>query len=101
MICDAHCHLDLMNDMMGCINEIKNYDMYLYAVGTTPKAYEKEKQLCENYRNIGVGLGMHPQLVSSGYDNMCLFRNLSKKVIILVRWDLILVKDTLKLRKLK
>ena len=50
MICDAHCHLDLMNDMMGCINEIKNYNMYLYAVGTTPKAYEKEKQLCENYR---------------------------------------------------
>ena len=79
MICDAHCHLDLMNDMMGCINEIKNYNMYLYAVGTTPKAYEKEKQLCENYRNIGVGLGMHPQLVSSGYDDMCLFRNLSKK----------------------
>lgn len=65
------------------------------------RKHMKEKQLCENYRNIGVGLGMHPQLVSSGYDDMCLFRNLSKKVIILVRWDLILVKDTLKLRKLK
>lgn len=79
MICDAHCHLDLLDDMVGCINEMKNYNMCLYAVGTTPKAYEKEKQLCKNYRNINVGLGMHPQLVSSGYDDMCLFRNLSKK----------------------
>lgn len=79
MICDAHCHLDLMNDMMGCINEIKNYNICLYAVGTTPKAYEKEKQLCKNYRNISVGLGMHPQLISSGYDDMGLFCNLLKK----------------------
>lgn len=76
MICDAHCHLDLLDDMVGCINEMKNYNMCLYAVGTTPKAYNREMQLCKNYRNINVGLGMHPQLISSGYDDMHLFRTL-------------------------
>ena len=76
MICDAHCHMDLMDDMIGFINEIQHSDMSLYAVGTTPKAYSREKQLCRNYQNIYVGLGMHPQLVSSGYDDMKLFKSL-------------------------
>ena len=93
MIYDAHCHLDLMDNMLEFINEIQNSDMNLFAVGTTPKAYSREIQFCKNARNIHVGLGMHPQLVSSGYDDMQ-YLNLSlKKAIILVRWDWILVKD--------
>ena len=32
-----------------------------------------------NARNIHVGLGMHPQLVSSGYDDMQLFKSLIEK----------------------
>ena len=89
MIYDAHCHLDLMDNMLEFINEIQNSDMNLFAVGTTPKAYSREIQFCKNARNIHVGLGMHPQLVSSGsYLNLSL-----KKAIILVRWDWILVKD--------
>lgn len=79
MVCDAHCHLDLMDDIVGCIHEIKKYNICLYAVGTTPRAYDRELQFCKNYRNINVGLGMHPQLVSSGYDDMCLFRTLVEK----------------------
>ena len=44
MICDAHCHLDLMNNMPGFINEVQNSDMSLFAVGTTPRAYNREVQ---------------------------------------------------------
>ncbi len=76
MIYDAHCHLDLMEDMPDFINEIQSSSMNLFAVGTTPKAYIREKQFCKNAPNIYVGLGMHPQLVSSGYDDMLLFKSL-------------------------
>ena len=74
MICDAHCHLDLMNNMPDFINEVQNSDMSLFAVGTTPRAYNREVQFCKNTQNIYVGLGMHPQLVSSGYDDMQVFK---------------------------
>lgn len=79
MICDAHCHLDLMENMLEFINEIQNSNMSLFAVGTTPKAYDREVQFCKNSRNLYVGLGMHPQLVSSGYDDMLLFESLAAK----------------------
>lgn len=79
MICDAHCHLDLMENMLEFINEIQNSNISLFAVGTTPKAYDREVQFCKSSRNIYVGLGMHPQLVSSGYDDMLLFESLAVK----------------------
>ena len=50
MICDAHCHLDLMDDMIGFINEIQHSNIGLFAVGTTPKAYSREVQFCKNLR---------------------------------------------------
>lgn len=79
MVCDAHCHLDLMDNMPEFINEIQNSNMSLFAAGTTPKAYNREVQFCRNARNIYVGLGMHPQLVSSSYVDMQLFKNLFEK----------------------
>lgn len=79
MICDAHCHMDLMENIPQFINEIQNSDMSLFAVGTIPKAYSKEILFCRNARNIHVGLGMHPQLVSSGYDDMQLFKSFIEK----------------------
>lgn len=74
MIYDAHCHLDLMDNMAGTITELQNSEIRLFAVGTTPKAYDREVQFCKNTPNIKVGLGMHPQLISSGYDDMRLFK---------------------------
>ena len=55
MIYDAHCHLDLMDNMLEFINEIQNSNMNLFAVGTTPKAYSREIQFCKNARNIQIG----------------------------------------------
>ncbi len=79
MICDAHCHLDLMDNMSGIIKEMQNSDICLFAVGTTPKAYDREVQYCRNNPYIKVGLGMHPQLISSGYDDMRLFKALFER----------------------
>lgn len=79
MIFDAHCHLDLMDNMPGMIKETQNSDISLFAVGTTPKAYDREIRFCGNNPNIKVGLGMHPQLISSGYDDMSLFRALLER----------------------
>ena len=76
MIYDAHCHLDLMDNMSGIIKEMQNSDISLFAVGTTPKAYDIEVQFCKNKPHIKVGLGMHPQLISSDYDDMRLFKAL-------------------------
>ena len=79
MIYDAHCHLDLMDNMAGFIKEMQNSDMSLFAVGTTPKAYDREVQFCRSNARIKVGLGMHHQLISSGYDDMSLFKALFEK----------------------
>ncbi len=79
MIYDSHCHLDLMDNMTECINEIQNSCIGLFAVGTTPLAYNKDVQFCTKSKNIKVGLGMHPQLVASGYDDMQLFKALFEK----------------------
>lgn len=79
MIYDAHCHLDLLDNMAGFIKEMQNSDISLFAVGTTPKAYDREVQFCRNNPHIKVGLGMHPQLISSGYDDMRLFKKLFEK----------------------
>lgn len=76
MIYDAHCHMDLMENMPAFINEIKNSNVSIFAVGTTPKAYDRETHFCRNAQNIYVGLGMHPQLISSGYDDWKLFADL-------------------------
>lgn len=76
MIYDSHCHLDLMDNMTSMIKEITKTDIGLFAVGTTPKSYNKSIELCRNISNIKVGLGFHPQLISSGYDDIELFERI-------------------------
>ncbi len=43
------------------------------------KAYDREVQFCKNNSNIKVGLGMHPQLITSGYDDITLFKYLFER----------------------
>lgn len=76
MMYDSHCHLDLMANMMKMIQKIHNSNIGLFAVGTTPKAYSREIELCKHVPSIHVGLGMHPQLISTGYEDMMLFEKL-------------------------
>lgn len=76
MIYDSHCHIDLMPNMIEIIQTMRKSQIGLFAVGTTPKAYVHELELCKSVPSIHVGLGMHPQLLSTGYDDMLLFEKL-------------------------
>lgn len=75
---DAHSHIDLFDKMNTFFNSEKGVDIGVFAVGTTPKAYLKEKSMLKNFSNICVGLGFHPQLSGSGYDDIILFEKLIK-----------------------
>lgn len=75
MIFDAHCHIDIMQNMAEIISHANSAELGIFAVGTTPKAYVREKGMCKNCHHIRVGLGFHPQLISSGYDDLILFEN--------------------------
>ena len=75
---DSHCHLDLMGNMMSIAQELKKEDIGILAVGTTPRAYLKEVEIFGDVKNIHVALGLHPQLVGSGYDDCELFESLAR-----------------------
>ena len=62
--------------MHTLIREFSNYDVGAIAVGTTPRAYEREKQFCTGVNNIRVGLGFHPQLVAERESEIDLFLRL-------------------------
>lgn len=78
MLIDVHFHLDLMDNMQSLIHEFQTSDVGIIAVGTTPKAFEKEKKFCCGVKNIKVGLGFHPQLVSERAHEIDLFLKLVK-----------------------
>lgn len=78
MLIDTHFHLDLMANMQSLIREFGNSDVGVIAVGTTPKAYEREKQFCSGVDNIKVGLGFHPQLLAERESEIDLFLRLAK-----------------------
>lgn len=63
MLVDTHFHLDLMENMQSLIRDFRSSEIGIIAVGTTPKAFERELQYCLGTKNIRVGLGFHPQLV--------------------------------------
>lgn len=78
MLFDTHFHLDLMDNMHRWIREFYDSDTGIIAVGTTPKAYEREEQFCSHVPNIRVGLGFHPQLVAERANEIELFLSLLK-----------------------
>ena len=78
MLIDTHFHLDLMENMHSLIRDISNTDVGIIAVGTTPKAYEKEKRFCRGVEQIKVSLGFHPQLVRDRAEEIELFLELAE-----------------------
>lgn len=79
MIYDSHCHLDLMNNMTSIVQSLETEDLGILSVGTTPRAYLKEVELFSRVKNVHVALGLHPQLVGSGYDDLELFESLVQR----------------------
>ena len=57
-----------------CLNKsLAKEDIGILSVGTTPRTYLKEVELFSGVKNVHVALGLHPQLVGSGYDDWELF----------------------------
>ena len=79
MLIDTHFHLDLMENMQSFIYSFLSSDIGIIAVGTTPKAYEREMQFCSEAKNIRVGLGFHPQLVMDRSEEINEFLSLMPK----------------------
>lgn len=79
MIYDSHCHLDLMDNMTSIVQSLEKEDVGILSVGTTPRAYLKEVEMFGDVKNIHVALGLHPQLVGSGYDDLELFESLVQR----------------------
>ena len=79
MIYDSHCHLDLMDNMTSIVQSIAKEDVGILSVSTTPRAYLKEVEMFGDGKNIHVALGLHPQLVGSGYDDLELFESLVQR----------------------
>lgn len=80
MLIDTHFHLDLMENMQLLIRDFRSSDIGIIAVGTTPKAFERELRFCSGLKNIRVGLGFHPQLVMERAGEISEFLSLMPKV---------------------
>lgn len=78
MLIDTHFHLDLMDNMHRWIRDFYDSGTGVIAVGTTPKAFEREIQFCSRVPNIRVSLGFHPQLVAERVNEIELFLRLLK-----------------------
>lgn len=62
---DLHCHLDLYKDPISLLPEVKRRCKYVLAVTTSPRAWQKTKQVFAGVDCIQVALGLHPEVLSS------------------------------------
>lgn len=62
---DMHCHLDLYKNPILLLPEIQKRCKYVLAVTTSPRAWEKAKQVFTGIECIKVALGLHPEILSS------------------------------------
>jgi TatD DNase family protein len=73
---DYHCHLDLYSDHEQMFAECAREGVEILAVTTTPRAWARNKQLASTCPSIRVGLGLHPQLIADGHNEIELFEQL-------------------------
>jgi TatD DNase family protein len=62
---DLHCHLDLYKDPISLLPEVKRRCKYVLAVTTSPRAWQKAKQVFAGVDCVQVALGLHPEILSS------------------------------------
>lgn len=60
---DAHCHLDLYPNFSELIKRVEEARVYTITMTTTPKAWQRNKDLTSGLRYVRPALGLHPQLV--------------------------------------
>lgn len=62
---DFHCHLDLYKDPISLLPKVEKLCKYVLAVTTSPRAWQKTKQVFSKFDCIHVALGLHPEILSS------------------------------------
>ena len=60
---DFHCHLDLYPDHAAAVKYREDQRVFTLAVTTTPKAFPRNRDLCEGLKYVRAAVGLHPQLV--------------------------------------
>ena len=73
---DFHCHLDLMDDHIGVIQNLAKEKTYVLSVTTTPKAFPKTSKLTKGNNRIRTALGLHPQLAHQRLHELDMFNSL-------------------------
>jgi TatD DNase family protein len=62
---DMHCHLDLYKNPIELLPEVQRRCKYVLAVTTSPRAWEKTRQVFAKINCVEVALGLHPENFSS------------------------------------
>lgn len=62
---DFHCHLDLYKDPVALLPEVRRRCKYVLAVTTSPRAWQKTRQVFAGFDCIKVALGLHPEILSN------------------------------------
>lgn len=62
---DMHCHLDLYDNPIALLPKVQRLCKYVLAVTTSPRAWQKTKQVFAGFECIEVAVGLHPEIYSS------------------------------------
>lgn len=62
---DMHTHLDLYPDALKIIAKVNKDNIFTLAVTTSPRAWSATSKVFENYKNIYVSVGLHPEIVET------------------------------------
>ena len=60
-----HCHLDLYDNPIALLSKVQRLCKYVLAVTTSPRAWQKTKQVFAGIECIEVAVGLHPEIYSS------------------------------------
>lgn len=73
---DFHCHLDLFPNHEEEFKQCAQQQIEILSVTTTPRAWKRNKELAAGNGLLRIGLGLHPQLVAEGHNEIELFEKL-------------------------
>jgi len=67
---DFHSHLDLYPDPIGLAAEVAKRNTFTLVVTTSPRAWIGTSRAFAGYKNIAVGLGLHPEIADRKADEL-------------------------------
>jgi TatD DNase family protein len=67
---DFHCHIDLHNNPVALIERCEKDRIAVFAVTTTPKAWQQNQIWTKNSNYVYAAVGLHPELVGARYHEL-------------------------------